>query len=131
MAQRATQAADDIDRAREIVRLTRHVLDGRELCPNFGDDDLHAADASLSAARRALCEYLEGSLAAPHDGCHGEIAALLLRSELAQVSLKDAIVARHNEMVGRRAGSTGRAARPRDGGIAGRAGPRRRAPDGI
>jgi DNA-binding CsgD family transcriptional regulator len=99
LAQRTAQAADDIDRAREIVRLTRHVLDGRELCPNFGDHDLHAADAALSMARRALCEYLEGSLATPHDGCHGEIAALLLRSELAQVSLKDAILARHNEMV--------------------------------
>jgi DNA-binding CsgD family transcriptional regulator len=99
LAQRTTQAAGDIDRAREIVRLTRHVLDGRELCPNFGDDDLQAADAALSAARRALCGYLEGSLAAPHDRCHGEIATLLLRSELAQVSLKDAILARHNEMV--------------------------------
>jgi DNA-binding CsgD family transcriptional regulator len=99
LAHRTTQAADDIDRAREIVRLTRHVLGGRELCPSSGDDDLHAADAALSAARRALCEYLEGSLTAQHDGCHAEIAALLLRSELAQVSLKDAILARHNEMV--------------------------------
>ncbi|MDT5328215.1 MAG: hypothetical protein QOF25_5367 [Mycobacterium sp.] len=93
------RAADDIDRAREIVRLTRHVLDGREVCPSFGNDDLRAADAALSAARRALCEHFEGSLVAPHDGCHGEIAALLLRSELAQVSLKDAILARHTEMV--------------------------------
>ncbi|MDT5117646.1 MAG: hypothetical protein QOE04_2843 [Mycobacterium sp.] len=99
LAQRMASAADDIDRAREIVGLTRHVLDGREVCPRFGDDDLHAADAALSAARRALCEHLEGSLVAPHDECHGEIAALLLRSELAQVSLKDAILARHTEMV--------------------------------
>jgi DNA-binding CsgD family transcriptional regulator len=99
LAQRTTRAADDIDRAREIVRLTRHVLDGREVCPSFGNDDLRAADAALSAARRALCEHVKGSLVAPHDGCHGEIAALLLRSELAQVSLKDAILARHTEMV--------------------------------
>jgi DNA-binding CsgD family transcriptional regulator/GAF domain-containing protein len=99
LAQQTTRAADDIDRAREIVRLTRHVLDGREVCPGFGDADLQAADAALSAARRALCEHLQGSLVAPQDGCHGEIAALLLRSELAQVSLKDAILARHTEMV--------------------------------
>jgi DNA-binding CsgD family transcriptional regulator len=99
LAQRTARAAEDIDSAREIVRLTRHVLDGREVCPSFGDGDLHAADAALSAARRALCEHLEGSLLAPHDECHGEIAALLLRSELAQVSLKDAILARHTEMV--------------------------------
>jgi DNA-binding CsgD family transcriptional regulator len=99
LAERAAPAAEDIDRAREIVSLTRHVLDGREVCPSFGDDDLQAADAALSAARQALCEHLEGSLVAPHDGCHGEIAALLLRSELAQVSLKDAILARHTEMV--------------------------------
>jgi DNA-binding CsgD family transcriptional regulator len=99
LAQRMASAADDIDRAREIVGLTRHVLDGREVCPRFGDGDLHAADAALSAARRALCEHLEGSLVAPQDGCHGVIAALLLRSELAQVSLKDAILARHTEMV--------------------------------
>jgi DNA-binding CsgD family transcriptional regulator/GAF domain-containing protein len=98
LAQR-TAATDDIDRAREIVRLTRHALDGREVCPSFGDGDLQAADAALSAARRALCEHLEGSLVTPHDGCHGEIASLLLRSELAQVSLKDAILARHTEMV--------------------------------
>jgi DNA-binding CsgD family transcriptional regulator len=99
LAERAARAAEDIDRAREIVSLTRHVLDGREVCPSFGDDDLQAADAALSAARRALCQHFEGSLVAPNDGCHGEIAALLLRSELAQMSLKDAILARHTEMV--------------------------------
>jgi DNA-binding CsgD family transcriptional regulator len=99
LAERTARAAEDIDRAREIVSLTRQVLDGREVCPSFGGDDLQAADAALSAARRALCEHLEGSLVAPHDGCHGEIAALLLRSELAQVSLKDAILARHTEML--------------------------------
>jgi hypothetical protein len=53
----------------------------------------------LSAARRALYERLERSPLSPGESCHGELAALLLRSELAQVSLKDAILARHNEMV--------------------------------
>ncbi len=99
LAERTARATEDIERAREIVSLTRQVLDGREVCPSFGDDDLRAADAALSAARRALCEHLEGSLVAPHDGCHGEIATLLLRSELAQLSLKDSILARHTEMV--------------------------------
>jgi len=99
LAQRPANAADEIERAREIVRVTRQVLGGRDICPDFGDDDLADADAALSSARLALCEHLESSLLAPHDRCHGEIAALLLRSELAQVSLKDAILTRHNEMV--------------------------------
>ena len=45
--------------AREIVGLAQRALDGREICPRFGEDDLDAADAAMSAARRALYEYLE------------------------------------------------------------------------
>jgi len=85
--------------AREIVDLAQQALDGREICPRFGDNDLEAADAALSAARRALYGYLDASLLTPQDNCHGDVAALLLRSELAQVSLKDAMLARNNEMV--------------------------------
>ena len=85
--------------AREIVDLAQQVLDGREICPRFDEHDLEAADAALSAARRALYQYLEGSLLTRAQKCHGDVAALLLRSELAQVSLKDSILARHNEMV--------------------------------
>jgi DNA-binding CsgD family transcriptional regulator/GAF domain-containing protein len=85
--------------AREIVELAQQVLDGHEICPRFDEDDFEAADAALSAARRAICRYLEGSLLRPGARCHGEVAALLLRSELAQVSLKDAILSRQNEMV--------------------------------
>jgi hypothetical protein len=92
-------AQPPVSAAREIVDLAQQVLDGREICPSFGNDDLEAADAALSAARRALYERLERSLLSPGERCHGELAALLLRSELAQVSLKDAILARHNEMV--------------------------------
>ncbi len=92
-------AAEVIDRARELVDLTQRVLDCGEIFPSLGDDDLQAADEALSAARRTLVEHLERSLLSPREGCHGEVAALLLRSELAQVSLKDAILARHSEMV--------------------------------
>jgi DNA-binding CsgD family transcriptional regulator len=92
-------AAGVIDRARELVDLTQRVLDCREICPSIGDDDLQAADEALSAARRTLVEHLERSLLSPREGCHGEVAALLLRSELAQVSLKDSILARHSAMV--------------------------------
>jgi DNA-binding CsgD family transcriptional regulator len=92
-------AQPPVSAAREIVDLVQRVLNGREICPQFADDDLEAADAALSAARRALCQHLEASPLAPHDRCHGNVVALLLRSELVQVSLKDAILARHNDMV--------------------------------
>jgi DNA-binding CsgD family transcriptional regulator len=92
-------AQPPVSAAREIVDLAQQVLDGRDICPSFGEDNLEAADAALSAARRALYERLERSPLSPGESCHGELAALLLRSELAQVSLKDAILARHNEMV--------------------------------
>jgi DNA-binding CsgD family transcriptional regulator/GAF domain-containing protein len=85
--------------AREIVELAQKVLDGHEICPRFDEDDLEAADAALSATRRALYRYLEGSVLSPGSKGFGEVAALLLRSELAQVSLKDATLARHSEMV--------------------------------
>jgi DNA-binding CsgD family transcriptional regulator/GAF domain-containing protein len=85
--------------AREIVEGARQILGGHELVPSFGDDDVRAADEALSATRRALYEHLKDSLLSPHDRCHGDVATLLLRSELAQVSLKDAILARQNEMV--------------------------------
>ncbi len=86
--------------AREIVELAQQVLDGHEICPRFDDDDLEAADAALSAARRALHRAPRRFPArAQAHRCHGDVAALLLRSELAQVSLKDAILARQNEMV--------------------------------
>jgi DNA-binding CsgD family transcriptional regulator len=85
--------------AREIVQRAQQVLGGHDLFPSFGDDDLETADEALSATRRALYEHLKHSLLSPHDRCHGDVAALLLRSELAQVSLKDALLARHNEMV--------------------------------
>jgi DNA-binding CsgD family transcriptional regulator/GAF domain-containing protein len=52
----------------------------------------------VSAARRALYQYLEGSLPTADAKGRCEVAALLLRSEFAQASLKDAILARHNEM---------------------------------
>jgi DNA-binding CsgD family transcriptional regulator len=95
----AMSVGDEIDRAREIVMLTHRVLDdGGETLPAFGDD-LQAADNAVSAARRALFEHLERSLLSSPETCDGEAAALLLRLELAQVSVKNAILARHNTMV--------------------------------
>src|SRR5215213_2639048 len=69
------------------------------MLPSLRDHDLEAADKALSAARRALLGHFERSLLSPGGKCHSEIAVLLLRSELAQVSLKDAILARQSEMV--------------------------------
>jgi DNA-binding CsgD family transcriptional regulator len=99
LALRPASVAEEIDRLREIVRLTEQVLGGREISPSFGDDDLDGADEALSAARRTLLEHLERALPSSPERCDGKIAALLLRAELAQVSLKDAILARHSQMV--------------------------------
>jgi DNA-binding CsgD family transcriptional regulator/GAF domain-containing protein len=84
---------DGIDSAREIVQLTQQLLDGREIARDFSDDEPQAADAALSAARRALSEHLDAT------GPEPEVSALMLRSELTQVSVKDAILARHSDMV--------------------------------
>jgi DNA-binding CsgD family transcriptional regulator len=83
--------ADQIDTAREIVRLTQRVLDGRGTVTSFGDDEPRAADAALSAERLALSEHLESP--------DPEVAALMLRAVLTQLSLKDAILARRENMV--------------------------------
>jgi DNA-binding CsgD family transcriptional regulator len=83
VAEATAGVADELERAREILQLTRRVLDGHEMLPSIGDDDLQAADEALSAAHRALVEHLARSLLSPREGCrHGEVAALLLRSEL-------------------------------------------------
>jgi DNA-binding CsgD family transcriptional regulator len=99
LAQRQESAAEQIHRANDVVRLTRHVLGDHGICANLGDDDLEAAGAALSAAHHALREHLDSFHFGPHDSRRGEVAALLLRSELEQVSLKDAILARHNQML--------------------------------
>ena len=99
LAEPPVSVSDRIHRAREIVHQTQRVLDGREICSTFGDDDLQAADAALSAARRALSEHVELAPVSPQERRDSEVAALMLRSELTQVALKDAILARHNEMV--------------------------------
>jgi DNA-binding CsgD family transcriptional regulator/GAF domain-containing protein len=98
LAEHALSVTDEVDRAREILHLSQQAV-GCAISPRIDDDDLEAADVALSAARRALFKHLERSLLASPERCDGEVAALLLRSELAQVSLKDAILARHNEMV--------------------------------
>ena len=85
--------ADQIDAAREIVRLAESVLYGSRTSARFADDEPQAADAALSAGRRALSERLE------LESANSEVAALMLRAEVAQISLKDAILARRKDMV--------------------------------
>jgi DNA-binding CsgD family transcriptional regulator len=85
--------ADQIDTARETVGLTQRVLGGRGTSAAFADDEPQAADAALSAGRRALSEHLDVERPDP------EVAALMLGAELSQISLKEAILARREDMV--------------------------------
>ncbi|OPX10658.1 LuxR C-terminal-related transcriptional regulator [Mycobacterium sp. AT1] len=94
---RSPAAAQDVDRAREIVSRAQEVLGGCDLCPDFADADLLGADAALSAVRRDLTEHLEQGLSVPQR--RPEAEALLLRSEHAQVAVKDAILAQHDDRV--------------------------------
>jgi DNA-binding CsgD family transcriptional regulator/GAF domain-containing protein len=98
LAEHALSVTDEVDRAREILHLSQQAL-GCAISPSIDNDDLEAADVALSAAHRALFEHLERSLLASPERPDVEVAALLLRSELARVSLKDSILARHTEMV--------------------------------
>jgi DNA-binding CsgD family transcriptional regulator len=83
------------EQARELIRVTAGVLGVEEICPMFSDTDLHAVDAALLGARQALTQHLElAALSPDHD-----VAALMLRLELTQLSVKNCILAAHSDKV--------------------------------
>ena len=99
MAELPATVAQCADQARELMRVTAEVLGVRQICPAPSDTDLHAVDAALSAARQALTQHLELAALPGQRQPDPVVAALMLRLELTQLSVKDAILGRHNDKV--------------------------------
>jgi DNA-binding CsgD family transcriptional regulator/GAF domain-containing protein len=85
---------ESVEQARELVSAAEEVVGTDTIHPGFGDDDLDAAAAALSAARRALNERLTAAVGEPDAARAVQIAALLVRSEYAQARVLDALLAR-------------------------------------
>lgn len=102
---RTTEVADVADisemvtHAREIIRLTEHLLGVDEICPPISGAEIHAADVALSAARRALSDRLEREHAAPEYQPDSRVAALVMRAEQTQLALKDALLTAHRDEI--------------------------------
>ncbi|GAB4916897.1 hypothetical protein Mkiyose1665_10670 [Mycobacterium kiyosense] len=91
-----TQCAEQ---ASELIRETAAVLGVEEICGTPVDTDLHGVDAALSAARRGLTQHLELAALSPQDQPDRDVAALMLRLQQTQLSVKDAILADHSDKV--------------------------------
>ncbi|MDP7705182.1 LuxR C-terminal-related transcriptional regulator [Mycobacterium sp. TY815] len=86
-----------IELAREVVSAAEKLLGSATPRPGYCDDDLDSAAVALSAVRRALNERLSTYGAAPDEWDTAQaqqIAALLVRSEHAQATVLDAVLAR-------------------------------------
>jgi DNA-binding CsgD family transcriptional regulator len=92
LAQPAPDASDCIEQAWEIVRTTEQIVGVDDLCPARPAPEMHAADAALSAARRALTRRLELTSVSRKFGDQAFLAALALRADQTQVALKDALL---------------------------------------
>jgi DNA-binding CsgD family transcriptional regulator len=99
MAEPPATVTQCAEQARELIRLTAEILGVGEIYPTSSDTDLHAVDAALSAARQALTKHLELAALPAQYQPDPVVAALMLRLELIQLSVKDAILARHNDKV--------------------------------
>ena len=87
------------EQARELMRVTAVVLGVEEIYPMSSDSDLHALDEALLAARLGLTQHLELAALSPRRQPDHVVAALMLRLELTQLSIKDAILADHRDKV--------------------------------
>jgi DNA-binding CsgD family transcriptional regulator/GAF domain-containing protein len=85
---------ESVEQAREVLSAAEEAVGTDTIHPGFGDEDLDAAAAALSAARRALNERLTAAVGEPDAALAVQIAALLVRSEDAQARVLDALVAR-------------------------------------
>ena len=85
---------ESVEQAREVLSAAEEVVGADTLNPGFGDEDLDAAAAALSAARRALNERLTAAAGETDPARAVQIAALLVRSEHAQARVLDALLAR-------------------------------------
>lgn len=70
------------------------IIGTHAISSGFGDNDLDAAGAALSAIRRVLNEFLLADADEPDAARTKQIAALLVRSEHAQAAVLDAVLAR-------------------------------------
>lgn len=99
MAELPATVTQCAEQARELMRETAEVLGVAELRPAPVDADLHALDEALLAARLGLTQYLELSALSPRRHPDHVVAALMLRLQLTQLSIKDAILAEHRDKV--------------------------------
>ena len=99
LAQRSATATECVERARELIRETAKVLRVEEICALPSGADVHAVDAALSAARQVLTRHLESAALSALQELDHQLAALMLRLELTQLSVKDAILVRHDDQV--------------------------------
>ncbi|BBX44731.1 hypothetical protein GCM10009641_26780 [Mycobacterium cookii] len=85
---------ESVEQAREVLSAAEEVVGSGTISPGFGDDDLDAAAAALSATRRALSERLTAGASDTDPARAVQIAALLVRSERAQAEVLDALLDR-------------------------------------
>jgi DNA-binding CsgD family transcriptional regulator/GAF domain-containing protein len=85
---------ESVEQAREVLSAAEEIVGTDTIHPGFGDEDLDAAAAALSAVRRALTERLDDAADEPDVARTVQIAALLVRSEHAQAAVLDALLVR-------------------------------------
>jgi DNA-binding NarL/FixJ family response regulator len=90
---------ESVEQAREVLSAAEGVLGTHAILPGFGDDDLDSAATTLSAVRRTLSECLAAEADEKDPARARQIAALLMRSEHAQATVLDAILARRAAQV--------------------------------
>ena len=85
---------ESVEQAREVVSAAEAIIGTHAIPSGFGDDDLDAAANALSAIRRVLNEFLLADADEPDAARAKQVAALLVRSEHAQATVLDAVLAR-------------------------------------
>ena len=99
LAESPTMVTECAEQARELIGVTAEVLGVQEIYPVSSDADIHAVNAALLAARQALTQHLELAALSPQYEPDHDVAALMLRLELAHLSVKNSIVAAHSDKV--------------------------------
>ncbi|WP_084269191.1 LuxR C-terminal-related transcriptional regulator [Mycobacterium avium] len=99
MAELPATVTQCAEQASELLRETAEVLGVEEICRMPVDTDLHGVDAALLAARLGLTRHLELAALSPRRHPDHVVAALMLRLQLTQLSIKDAILAEHRDEV--------------------------------
>jgi DNA-binding CsgD family transcriptional regulator/GAF domain-containing protein len=94
MAQQSVPVPDLLAQSREVVARAERALGIDGFSPTGpGTGKVHDADAALSAARRALTDRLAVAQASGESVAATRLAALVLRAEHTQLSLRDTMLA--------------------------------------